>query len=105
MNTDVTIDSTTPDVIAGIEAPQVYAQHVSVLSLTPELVASPVVNLDDTCLYIQRHLSQLQFNIRVQDMALDESFTLLDRLKFLLIFSRNLDEFFEIRVAGLKKQV
>ncbi|HLV17399.1 MAG TPA: polyphosphate kinase 1 [Pseudomonas sp.] len=100
MNTDVTIDSTTPDVIAGVEAPQVDA-----LPVAPEPDAGPVVNLDDTSLYIHRELSQLQFNIRVLDMALDESYPLLERLKFLLIFSSNLDEFFEIRVAGLKKQV
>jgi len=100
MNTDVTIDSTTPEVIAGVEAPQVDA-----LPVAPEPDAGPVVNLDDTSLYIHRELSQLQFNIRVLDMALDESYPLLERLKFLLIFSSNLDEFFEIRVAGLKKQV
>jgi polyphosphate kinase len=56
-------------------------------------------------LYIHRELSQLQFNIRVLDQALDERTPLLERLKFLLIFSRNMDEFFEIRVAGLKGQI
>ena len=63
------------------------------------------VDLGDPRLYINRELSQLQFNIRVLDQALDERTPLLERLKFLLIFSRNMDEFFEIRVAGLKGQI
>ncbi|MBV2131815.1 polyphosphate kinase 1 [Pseudomonas sp. MAP12] len=65
----------------------------------------PAPGLDDSSLYIHRELSQLKFNIRVLEQALDEATPLLERLKFLLIFSSNLDEFFEIRVAGLKKQV
>jgi polyphosphate kinase len=63
------------------------------------------MDLTDSRLYIHRELSQLQFNIRVLDQALDERTPLLERLKFLLIFSRNMDEFFEIRVAGLKGQI
>ncbi|HEY8587179.1 MAG TPA: polyphosphate kinase 1 [Rhodanobacter sp.] len=63
------------------------------------------VDLTDSHLYIHRELSQLQFHIRVLDQAVDERTPLLERLKFLLIFSRNMDEFFEIRVAGLKGQI
>ncbi|MGP8289408.1 polyphosphate kinase 1 [Vreelandella zhanjiangensis] len=62
-------------------------------------------DLDDPQLYFNRELSHLQFNIRVLEQALDDAHPLLNRLMFLLIFSSNMDEFFEIRVAGLKHQM
>jgi polyphosphate kinase len=55
--------------------------------------------------YINRELSQLAFNLRVLKQAMDSSVPLLERLKLLCISSTNLDEFFEIRVSGLKHRL
>ena len=62
-------------------------------------------NLANPELYINRELSQLEFNRRVIAQAADLANPLLERLRFLCIASTNLDEFFEIRVAGIKQQV
>ncbi|VFT22857.1 polyphosphate kinase [Pseudomonas aeruginosa] len=89
-------------VVANVESEAEVKMAETIPVETPPAV---VPSVDDSSLYIHRELSQLQFNIRVLEQALDESYPLLERLKFLLIFSSNLDEFFEIRIAGLKKQI
>lgn len=63
------------------------------------------LNLSDPQYYFSRELSWLEFNQRVLQEAIDPKTLLLERLKFLAIFSTNLDEFFMVRVAALKKQV
>ncbi len=62
-------------------------------------------DLDNPRLYVNAELSWLRFNERVLDEALNERNHLLERVKFLAIFSNNLDEFFMVRVSGLQRQL
>jgi len=61
--------------------------------------------LDDPTLFLNRHFSWMQFNQRVLEEAQDESNPLLERVKFLAITANNLDEFVEVRLAGMLQQV
>src|ERR1035437_6002604 len=63
------------------------------------------INLSDSCWYLNRELTWLEFNRRVLHEAEDERTPLLERLKFIAIVSANLDEFFMKRIGGLKQQV
>lgn len=63
------------------------------------------LDLDNPDYYINRYLSLLEFNLRVLEQAEDTSIPLLERFKYLLIFSSNMDEFFEIRLAGLQRDM
>ena len=65
----------------------------------------PQVSLTDPSLYINRELSLLGFQRRVLEEARDERNPLLERVKFLSIFGSNMDEFFMVRVSGIRKQV
>jgi polyphosphate kinase len=63
------------------------------------------LDLSDPSLYLNRELSWLDFNDRVLQLAEDESVPLLERLKFCAIYTTNLDEFYMVRVAGLRDQI
>src|SRR3989454_1868526 len=78
-------------------------ESAAVVPITAEQTAHE--RFGDPKNFINRELSWLEFNRRVQEEAQDPTQPLIERLKFLCIFSSNLDEFFEIRVAGIKQQI
>lgn len=63
------------------------------------------IDLSSPSLYLNRELSLLEFQRRVLEEAWDETKPLLERIKFLAIFGSNMDEFFMVRVSGIRKQV
>jgi len=74
------------------------------LALLPHAI-QPERDFSDPANFINRELSWLEFNRRVLEEAQDPTQPLIERVKFMTIFSNNLDEFFEIRVAGIKQQI
>ena len=68
-------------------------------------VPSEVIEFDSRVRYLNRELSLLDFHLRVLEQAVDPLNPVIERLVFLLIFSRNLDELFEVRIAGLMQQL
>jgi polyphosphate kinase len=87
------------------QAAQALLDSREILPTVDHPVELEPVDLKAPELYINRELSHLQFNVRVLEQALDDRYPLLERLMFLLIFSSNLDEFFEIRVADQLRQL
>ena len=98
------------------------AAQESVASLSDQFVAAPSRTVHDLTVeeapptqaavephapsrYLNRELSQLDFDDRVLARAQDESLPLLERVRFLALLAENVDQFFQVRVAGLKEQI
>jgi polyphosphate kinase len=90
-------------VIAG---PPSFARYdvASTMTEVSELTEAPIAGFPDDR-FINRELSWLDFGSRLLDLAADDDLALLERAKFLAIFADGLDEFFQVRVAGLEDQV
>src|SRR5437667_6469872 len=87
------VDSSSPDAATNI------------IPLPEPTAEAPAKRFSAPQNFINRELSWLEFNRRVLEEAQDATQPLIERVKFLTIFSSNLDEFFEIRVAGIKQQI
>ncbi|ELZ28928.1 polyphosphate kinase [Halosimplex carlsbadense 2-9-1] len=99
---DANDEATTPDVTADGDARTV---------VVPEAAGAETVDAEagfdrsDPAFYLNRELSELAYQRRVLHEAIDERNPLLERVRFLSIFTRNMDEFFMKRVGGLKQQI
>ena len=69
------------------------------------IALSADIDLHDPSLYLNRELSWLEFNDRVLQLAEEQRVALLERVKFCAIYTTNLDEFYMVRVAGLRDQI
>jgi len=105
MNSIAKPKNTTAGLLKLHPASDLYAADLAPDTNSPDSGNTDDIDLDSSDLYLNRELSYLQFNLRVLDQAKNTQHPLLERLWFLLIFSSNLDEFYEIRVSGLRKQL
>lgn len=88
----------------GTARPAASGQAVATPAAPPAATSPTVDNTLPEDRYLNRELSWLDFNARVLALAADPSLPLLERAKFLAIFASNLDEFYMVRVAGLKRR-